>query len=1018
MSLTKEWINRITHWNNALWQIIYEPLQTLELAGFTTKRQLDAEQALKHPFHLMPVGTAWGAKWEYGWFKSDISLPEKAAGRRIVLYMNPATKSPEDGECLVWINGKIMGAYGWAKREITLTRNAIPGAAYSILVEAYAGHGPFGTHDVAVMGGGPVRFGHPSIPEVGKTQVIVGENHFGIWREQVYQLALDFTTLFELRNRLDQTSLRVSEIDKGLKDVTLMIDLELPEADMLETVNLARERLQTLLASVNGSTAPTLYAFGHAHIDVAWLWPFAETERKMARTIINQLALMEEYPDYRFLQSQPQLYIMLKNRYPELYGRFAQAVLAGKVIADGSMWVEADTNITGGESLIRQIMYAKQFFKQEFNRDVEIMWLPDVFGYSGALPQILVQCGCMGFTTQKISWTYHGGDPFPYNTFLWEGIDGTTIPAHIFTDYNSETHPGDLLDRWENRLQKDGISSMLVAFGWGDGGGGPTRDHLEFLSRALDLEGLPRVKSSSPADFFTDLIRQGLPKERYVGELYFQAHRGTYTSQAKTKSGNRRSEFALREAELWGTVANILESHPFSAETLKPTWQKLLLNQFHDILPGSSIQRVYEEVEASYKQIIALANKNTLNALSSLVNKKSDKSFVIFNSLSWERQDLINLPQGLINVTVPACGWTTITNSNPANQRINRSHPVSVTETSLENDFLLANFNNRGELISLIDKQTEMEMMAGAGNRFCIYKDIPARFDAWDIDSMTESLLMQTNEPVDLKIEMATPEIGSITLTRKLHHSSVDQVIRLQQNKHRIDFITTINWQESHKLLKVAFPVNIHANEAIHEIQFGHIRRPNHRSRPFDTDRFEVCNQKWSALIEENRGVAILNDSKYGINVLGNSMSLTLLKSALAPDPVADKGMQSFTYALYTWNGSFGECGVVQEAYELNCPLTVVSGEAGKSSIFSLTSTNIILETVKRAEDGSEDIILRLYESKRSHTHCRLKTILPVVKATQTDMLERYQQDLKINHGEIILDFRPFEVKTVRLTTK
>lgn len=1011
MSLTKEWQNRIAHWENALWQICYEPLATLELSGFVTQKQLSIEQALKQKFHPMPVGTAWGAKWEYGWFKCDISLPKKAAGRRIVLYMNPASKPSEDGECLVWANGKVVGSYGWARREITLTRNGIPGAYFSILVEAYAGHGPL------VMGGGPIRHGHESVPEPGKTQVVVGGSNYGIWHEQVYQFALDFTTLFELRNRLDQSSLRVSEIDQGLKDVTLLIDLELPEPEMLETTNLGRERLRPLLECVNGSTVPTFYAFGHAHIDVAWLWPWAESDRKIARTVINQLSLMEEYPEYRFLQSQPQLYLMLKNRYPELYERFTQALLSGKVIADGAMWVEADTNITSGESLIRQIMYAKQFFKQEFSMDTEVMWLPDVFGYSGALPQIMLSCGCTSFATTKIAWMYHGGDPFPYNTFLWEGIDGSTIPTHIFTDYNSHTRPGNILDRWETRFQKDGIHTMLLAFGWGDGGGGPTRDHLEFLSRARDLEGLPRVKLASPGEFFDDLKRQGLPKERYVGELYFQAHRGTYTSQAKTKQGNRRSEFALREAEFWGSIAHILNGLAFSPNDLNSAWHKLLLNQFHDILPGSSIHRVYEEANAAFSQVIADATETTQSAIKTFTNTKAADAITVFNSLSWERTELIELPQGAVQVTIPACGWTTISKNNlQLKSPYKREHSVKVTETSLENNLLHASFNGRGELTSLVDKQTGIEMMAGAGNQFCLYKDIPARFDAWDIDSMTESLLMATDEPVQLEIVQSTDAIAKIKLSRRIHESTLTQFITLRKDCRRIDFETTVDWQETHKLLKVAFPVNIHASEAIHEIQFGHIRRPNHRSRPFDADRFEVCNHKWTALAEEKRGVGILNDCKYGINVLGNSMNLTLLKSALAPDPVADRGIQTFTYAIYYWNGSFGDCDIVREGYKMNCPILILPGAAGEASIFKVDAANIILETVKLAEDGSNDIIVRLYEAKRNMTHCTLSTALPVIKATQTDMLERFQDELSVSKGKIELDFRPFDVKTLRLS--
>ena len=1017
MSLTKEWLSRIKQWEKALWESCYQPLATLELYGFITRDHLTSQQARRHKFIPMPSGTAWGSKWEYGWFKCEFTLPENTDGQRIVLSMNPAERSPDPGECLVWINGQIAGSYGWASHEITLTKYARPGEHYSILVEAYAGHGSL------VFGGGPNRYGVKTVPEPGPTQVVVGESTYGVWREQVYQLALDFTTLFELRNRLDPLSLRVSETDQGLMDATLLIDLELPDPEMLETVQQGREKLRPLLECVNGSTAPTFYAFGHAHIDVAWLWPWVETERKIARTAINQLKLMEEYPDYRFLQSQPHLYTMLKTRYPKLYERFKQAVKTGNIIADGAMWVEADTNLSSGESLIRQIIYGRKFFKEEFGIDSQVVWLPDVFGYSGALPQIFRGCGCTGFATAKITWTYNGGDPFPYNTFLWEGIDGTTIPAHIFSDYNSHTRPNHLFDRWETRLQQHGIRSMMLPFGWGDGGGGPSRDHLEFLHRAIDLEGSPRLKLSSPAEFFADLNQQGLPTERYVGELYFQAHRGTYTSQAKTKQGNRRSEFALREAEFWGCVARTLNGFDFSPIYLKDTWQKLLLNQFHDVLPGSSIHRVYEEAEASFSQIIQVADGIARTAVKSLLS--SADAVTIFNSLSWQRKAIIELPQGSFQVTVPACGWRTIQNIRPelitpasdgAPISADTQMVAAISPDSLENEYLRLSFNSQGELVRMVDKETNREIMTGPGNRFCLYKDVPGSWDAWDIDSMAEQQPVPTDEPVTMQVIPGNPFVAKIKLTRKLHRSTLTQIISLRQGSRRIEFDTTVDWQESHKLLKVAFPVNIHANEAIHEIQFGHLRRPNHRSRPFDADRFEVCNYKWSALAEENCGVAILNDCKYGISVSGNSLNLTLLKSSLAPDATADKGVQTFTYALYVWNGSFAESNVVREAYELNCPLMVLPGSAGEASLFNLDASNIILETVKPAEDGSTDIILRMYESKRMSTRCTLITTLPVVKATQTDMLENIQQQLSLSEGKVTLDFRPFEVKTIRLS--
>jgi alpha-mannosidase len=997
--ITGEWWMRVGRWRDALWNRCYRPLGTFALRGFATTEQLTAEQALEREFAPMPPGTPWGAKWEYGWFAGELALPEAAAGRRIVV------RADAGAESLVWVNGAIAGAYDSAHREITLTSSGAPGERYTILLEAYAGHGPIDD------GGGPVRYAE-LWPETPATQTKVGESSYGVWLEEVYQLAVDFALLSELCERLDPLALRAAEIAEALMDATLVVDLELPEEALLETVRAGRERLQPVLAAVNGTTAPTLFAFGHAHIDVAWKWPLAETERKMARTTANQLALMAEYPEYKFLQSQPHLYHMLRMRYPDLYARFKAAVQSGQVIADGAMWVEADTNLSGGESLIRQVVEGRRFFREEFGVDSRVLWLPDVFGYSGALPQILRGCGCIGFGTQKITWAYGGGEPFPYNIFLWEGIDGTTIPAHIFTDYNSQLTPGALLDRWNQRLQKLGISSMIVAFGWGDGGGGATRDHLEYLRRSHDLEGLPRVCVAGPAEFFEDLERRGLPKERYVGELYFQAHRGTYTSQAKTKQGNRRAEFALREAELWGAAARALNGFAFSPRSLDEPWRAVLLNQFHDIIPGSSIARVYDEANAAYAQAIETA-EGVASAAAATFAHTAD-GLTVFNSLSWPRRALVELPGGeLAEVTVPPCGWTSI----PADGGAQRSGVAQATPHTLENEFLRAQFDDRGEIVSLLDKATGRELAAGPCNSFRLYKDVPGWFDAWDIDSQAEQQLVELDDSVTLEVESSGGRVARLRLTRKLHDSTLTQTISLRSGSRRIDFATTVDWQETHKLLKVAFPVTIHANEAIHEIQFGHIRRPTHSSRRIDADRFEVCNHKWTALAEEQRGVAVLNDCKYGISVHGNSMNLTLLRSAIAPDhTVADQGAQTFTYALYVWNGSFAESDIVREAYELNCPPLVLKGRAAtQGSVFGVDVPNVVIETIKPAEDGSTDVIARLYECMRTATRCTLTTRLPVRAATQTDMCEEDQRELACADGRIALDFRPFEVKTVRL---
>ena len=388
-------------------------------------------------------------------------------------------------------------------------------------------------------------------PEPPETQAVIGKSTFGIWNETAYMLWLDVQTLHLVRDNLDPDSLRVAEIDQALKKFTTTVDFETSPEKMIETMEKCRRDLKPLMECVNGSTTPELFAFGHSHIDVAWLWPLAETEKKCTRTFATQIALMEEYPEFKFLQSQPHLYMMVKEKYPRLYKKICEFIKKGQFIPDGGMWVEPDTNVTGGESLIRQFIHGKKFFMDEFGVESRLCWLPDVFGYSGAFPQIMKGCEVDYFSTQKILWHYKGGTSFPYNTFWWEGIDGTRVLAHIHFDYNSHTSPDILIKRWKDREQKDGISTRLLPFGYGDGGGGPTRDHIEYLIRCKDLEGVPKTRICEPMDFFRDLEKKGIPDAVYVGELYLQVHRGTYTSQAKTKKGNRKSEILLREAEMW-----------------------------------------------------------------------------------------------------------------------------------------------------------------------------------------------------------------------------------------------------------------------------------------------------------------------------------------------------------------------------------------------------------------------------------------------------------------------------------
>ncbi len=1027
--LTIEWKRRVDNWRKELVNHAYRPLGEIALDGLVTKDQFTVEQAAAQDGYApFPAGTRWGAKWEYGWFRGQVTLPEAAQGKRIVMMLDVG------GEAAVYVDGAAIGTAvsypPWMRpehramyfHELLLSLDGAPGQSYDLMIEGYAGHGPRKSY------AGPTPPGRETVPEPPPQQAKIGACSFGVWQEEVYQLVIDVETLYEVRENLDEDSLRVLEIDAGLRDLTTIVDFELPNDEMLETVRQCRARLKPLLECVNGSTAPTMYAFGHAHIDVAWLWPLAETERKCVRTFANQLSLFDLYPEHKFLQSQPHLYRMVKNKYPRLYERIKAAVKKGQFIPEGGLWVEPDTNVTGGESLIRQFIHGKRFFKDEFDVDCELMWLPDVFGYSGALPQIMKGCGIKYFSTQKIFWAYNSDVKFPLNTFWWEGIDGTQVLVHLHNDYNSRTNPASIIQRWKERVQKDGFDTRLVPFGWGDGGGGPTRNHLEFLRRERNLEGVPRTKIASPLDYFKDQERKPVTA-RYVGELYFQAHRGTYTSQAKTKLGNRRSEFGLREAELW-SVAAAERGFVFPAAQMDELWKLVLLNQFHDILPGSSIQRVYEEAEADYAHVIAQVRDVTRDATAVLA--QGGEALTVFNSLSWARRVLTPLPAGWrgakdengllttqnidgdiwVEVATPPCGWTTIyAQDPPAVDTGLRAAP-----TLLENTLLRVEFDAQGRITRIYDKEAGRELAAGLGNEIKMYKDVPTNWDAWDLDSMYEDTPVELAPAATITVLDAGPLVARLQVKRTLHHSAMTQTISLRRDSRRVDFHTVIDWQESHKLLKVNFPVNVYSSEALHEIQFGHLARPTHKSRPFDGDRFEVSMHKWSALVEGNRGFAVLNDCKYGCNVDGNSINLTLLRSALAPDMYADKGRQEFTFAFYVWNGAFFDSGLVQEGYDLNVPLVTAEGDGGARSLFSVDAPNVIVETVKPAEDKSGDVVVRLYESMRTATRCTLTTTLPVGKAVQTNMLEEKEGDLTLQDGQIALDFRPFEIKTVRLS--
>lgn len=1034
MQLAAEWDQRVNLWLEELKNQVFIRLGEVRFEGWVTKERLSYEEALKGDFAPMPRGTKWGAKWEYGWFKAELTLPKEAQGCRIFLH-------PEvGGEMLLWVNGKIAGSKDLKHTGITLTKNAALGQRFFIVAESYAGHGP------RLEKGGPCPPEQTAVPEPPAFQAEVGDCNFGIWNEAAYQLLLDAYTLHQLYQGLDPKSLRAMKIRQGLMEFTKIADFELEPEERNQTFIRAREVLKPLLSCKNGSTAPVFTIIGQSHLDLAWMWPWEETRRKCARTISNQIALSDEYEDYKFFLCEPPIMENLKENYPELYGRLKKKVEEGRFIPEGGMYVESDTNLVSGESLVRQCIYGREWFRREMGTESLLVWLPDCFGFNGQLPQIMKGCGFCYFTTQKLSRALKGCDVFPYNTFWWEGIDGTRILTNFYKKNNARIDPLELINRWNHdRVQEENMETFLYPFGYGDGGGGATRDMVEIAGRLKDLEGAPRTRMESPVKFFERLKEQGNDWEVYRGELYLAWHRGTYTSQARMKKENRRTEEALREAELWNAVGAFTGKADKEAEHLKALWKTLLFNQFHDIIPGTSITRVYEEAYRDLEQVRKAAGKLCQKAQEGLL-RGEEEGITVFNSLPRMREELVELSESmgasfmqngrrlpiqrngkklLVPVKVPACGYASLM---PEQGREEEKQPffqegcrIFKNEEGfvLENSLIRALINNRGEVLRLEELKSGIQYGSGALNRLHLYQDVNVDYDAWELSSFYQELEIGLNETAEAVIAEEGPLEAALEVKRMIGASPMVQRICLRYNSARLDFITRIDWRETHRLLKTAFPVNIRAEEAIEEIPFGCIRRPTHRNRRYDADRFEVCNYRYTALSEPGRTAAVLNDCKYGISVNGNSMELTLLKSPVWPDMYADKGIQEFTYSFYVENKDFADSGVVWEAMALNYKLAPSLRGAGEKEYLRLSADDVMLEAAKLAEDGSGDMILRLYEAVGRHTLCTLSAAFPMSRALETTMEEQEGRALglkqKEGRWEILLEFAPFEIKTIRL---
>ena len=821
---------------------------------------------------------------------------------------------------------------------------------------------------------------------------------------QVWELDRDVWTLFGLMEQLSPDLPRTAEILRALEKMTDQMDPE----DVSGTASRGRALLAPLLAQPAYASAHRVIAVGHAHIDSAWLWPVRETIRKCARTFSNVLHLMDEDPDFIFACSSAQQYSWMKQHYPELFERIRARVLEGRFVPVGGMWVESDTNMPSGESLARQLLAGKAFFMQEFGIEPLEIWLPDSFGYTAAFPQIVTAAGSKYFLTQKISW--NETNTMPHHTFAWEGIDGTQVFTHFppVDTYNSLLS-GEELARAQRQYSEKGASNVsLVPFGYGDGGGGPNREMLAAAERTRSLEGSPTVRMASPRAFFEEAEATYANPPVWSGELYLEFHRGTYTSQSRTKFGNRRSEQLLREAELWASTAYFSTGADYPYERLAAAWQTVLLNQFHDILPGSSIAWVHQVAEAAYESVrIDLEDliATSVAALASLA--QTDATPVSFNASPFP---VAGVPALSAAPRIPTGAV-----------RLHRADGGFV----LENDIVRASIDARGLLISLVDRVSGREAVpAGqAGNVLQLFRDTPTQWDAWDIDEHYDRNGVELLEAEEVTVLVQSAGLVTVRVTRRFGESSVQQDLTVLGDQPSLDIVTTVDWHERHKLLKLAFPLDVHADRAASEIQFGHIYRPTHVNTSWDAARFETCAHRWVFVGEPGFGIAIANDSTYGHDIsratrVGGGTTTTvresLLRAPTFPDPTADQGVHTLRTSISLTPDVLGAAA---QGYRINLPLRDVRGAAVKPVVVS-ECPSIVVEAVKLAEDRSGDLIVRLYEASGSRSTGTVSFGFTVSEIVETDLLERTVAPVAVQSttdagGQLVL--RAFQIITLRV---
>ena len=1014
----------------------FETLATIPVEFFETKEYLDREPGDERGrnWRRCPAGTKWGGPWKTAWFRGRFAVPKEAKGRSLFLRHRTSGPWSKTGcrESMVFVDGAPLGAVDREHAMALLTTSATPGKRHRVSVETYSGHDYPGHIHLDYKG-----YTFPEKCHTFDGLELVAE------REDVSALVLDLQVLLDLLKILDKDSLRYGRIVAGLAkawEVVRAMPDELDESEWRPPLADARRILKPLLACENGPTTPRFGVVGHSHLDTIWLWTYEETIRKAARTFSTQLALMDKYPEFVFVQSAPCHIDMISQRYPDLVRRIKQRVKEGRWEPNGAMYVESDLMCASGEALARQFLWGQMKTREWFGYTADTAWLPDDFGFSGALPQLMKGAGVEFFCTQKIRW--NDTTKFAYNTFRWQGIDGTEVLAHQIANNSGNPMPTFLDDQWRDVENKDVMDRRLLPMGYGDGGGGPTADMMEIMQRVRDLEGSPRAEFTTVSAFMRGIRDEIADLPAYRGEIYLEAHRGTQTAKAAIKRANRKAEIALRDAEMLATLASLAKAKYPTAE-LTELWRLVLVNDFHDAVPGTSIAEANDRIVAELEDVRERSETVSQRALERLAcgATRTRSRLLVFNTLSWERTgelEIADARSGMVpdgataqwvegpdgakrlavsDIALPPLG-AAILEMRKASKADKAPSPFTVNKQSIQTPFARIRFDRAGRIASFVDLQSGRDLVEKGDhlNVFEIGEDVPYRYDVWEIDAaqqrkMAPDWRLENREivadgPLQLRLRSAY-RIGDA--------SSIVQDMVFHATTPRVDFETVVDWHDRRKLLRATFDFSVLSDTLRSEVQFGFVDRPTHANQPADRARFEVSQHRYSDLSETGFGVALLNDCKYSVHVDGSHIGLSLIKAGTQPDARCEEGIHRFTYAILPHDAPFSATSVVQPASEFNvAPLACPAGEKAKpiESFVTVDAPNVIVETVKQAE-SDKAVVLRIYEAEKTGATARLEFHTAPREIVETNLLEEPTGKVALRGRTATIAMRPFEIKTL-----